>query len=230
MSSQGNKTKVVTEKEKYIYNTYLRVHRTKQNKPFKYRQNFDNFDETEHYVYIKRLGNFFNKFDHINVDKFFNAPYGLYPDDNTIYDLRFYASPRAIKVYSLYLKALDQTDPDTEHHIEYVKNSLMFIYKYCLGKKIDFNEYITEKSGDIPTFVLHLRDRHISIYSVIGVETFDLIIHRIPNDRLSFTVGESFISQLDNFRKQYIMSTKLKTITEKGIKQINKLLLTAKSS
>ena len=77
---------------------------------------------------------------------------------------------------------------------------------------------------------MHLRDRYISIYSVIGIEPFDLIMHRIPNDRLNFTVGENFISQLDNFRTQYKMSTKLRTITEKGIKQINKLLLTAKSS
>ena len=228
MSEKRNK--IISEKEKYIYNTYLRVHRSKQNKPFKYRRDFSKFDETEHFVYIKRLGNFFNKFNHINIDKFFGAPYGLYPDDNTIYDLRFYASPRAIKVYSLYLKSLDQADPDSEHHIQYVKDSLLYIYKYCLNKKINVNDYINEKSGDIPTFVLHLRDRYISIYSVIGIEPFDLIMHRIPNDRLNFTVGENFISQLDNFRTQYKMSTKLKTITEKGIKQINKLLLTAKSS
>ena len=228
MSEKRNK--IISEKEKYIYNTYLRVHRSKQNKPFKYRRDFSKFDETEHFVYIKRLGNFFNKFNHINIDKFFGAPYGLYPDDNSIYDLRFYASPRAIKVYSLYLKSLDQSDPDSEHHIQYVKDSLLYIYKYCLDKNINVNEYINEKSGDIPTFILHLRDRYISIYSVIGIDTFDLIMHRIPNDRLNFTVGENFISQLDNFRTQYKMSTKLKTITEKGIKQINKLLLTAKSS
>lgn len=228
MSEKRNK--IISEKEKYIYNTYLRVHRSKQNKPFKYRRDFSKFDETEHFVYIKRLGNFFNKFNHINIDKFFGAPYGLYPDDNSIYDLRFYASPRAIKVYSLYLKSLDQSDPDSEHHIQYVKDSLLYIYKYCLAKNINVNEYINEKSGDIPTFILHLRDRYISIYSVIGIDTFDLIMHRIPNDRLNFTVGENFISQLDNFRTQYKISTKLKTITEKGIKQINKLLLTAKSS
>jgi len=83
---RDKKREEITEHEKYIYNTYLRIYRTQQNKPFRYRKNFTDFTEHELYVFVKRLGNFFKKFKHINIDLFFKAPYELYPDDDSIYD------------------------------------------------------------------------------------------------------------------------------------------------
>ena len=90
--------------EKDIYNTYIRVSRSKQNLPYKYRKNFDNFADTSNYVYVKKLGKFFTKFSHINVSDFFDAPYEIYPDNDS-YDLRFYITPKAVKIYSSYINA-----------------------------------------------------------------------------------------------------------------------------
>tara|TARA_Y100000310_G_scaffold197205_1_gene197294 strand:- start:3343 stop:4035 length:693 start_codon:yes stop_codon:yes gene_type:complete len=228
MSKKRDHKQIVTEQEKYIYNTYLRVYRTKQNKPFKYRKNFDNFDEYEYYVYIKKLGLFFKKFSHISVDNYFSAPYELYPEDNTAYDLTFYGSPRAIKVYSLYMKHLDQLDPDTDHHLQFAKDSLMYIFKFCRDNNLIIEDYTEQKTGDIPTFMLHLRDREVSIYSLFGFEDFEDKLNKVPNNRLEFTIGESFISSLAKYRTRYYTSRKNKQITKQGIKKIKTLLLTAK--
>ena len=220
----------ITQQEKYIYNTYLRVYRSKQDKPFKYRKKFDDFHNHKNYSHVKKLGVFFRKFPHISIDKFFIAPYELYPDEETIYDMQFYASQRAIKVYSLYIKHLDQLDPDTDQHVQFTKDSLMSIFKFCKQHNICIEEYVHQKSGDIPTFMLHLRDRYVSIYSLLGFEGFEAKLNTVPKDRIDFTIGENFVSSLEKYRTRYYTSRKNKQITRQGINKLKKLLLTANSS
>lgn len=226
-TKREQKANIITEREKFIYNTYLRVHRTKQNKPFRYRKQFDDFQDNENYIHVKKLGAFFKKFSHIEPEVFFNAPYNLYPDDNSIYDLKFYASQRAVKVYGLYTKQLDQQGPDTDYQLQFVKDSLMFIFKFCRDNKLTLTEYINHKTGDIPTFVLHLRNRYVSIYSLFGVDGAESKLFKVPKERLDFTIGENFTILLEKRRTSYYNSTKNRQITNKGIKQIKELLLTA---
>ena len=85
--------------EKLIYNNFLEVSKRINNKPLRYRKNFDNFSD-ENYVYINKLSIFFKKFNHINIKDFFEAPYFVYNDN--YYDLKFYLSHRAIQSYTLY--------------------------------------------------------------------------------------------------------------------------------
>ena len=105
-TKREQKANIITEREKFIYNTYLRVHRTKQNKPFRYRKQFDDFQDNENYIHVKKLGAFFKKFSHIEPEVFFNAPYNLYPDDNSIYDLKFYAYKFFNKLFHFHLHLL----------------------------------------------------------------------------------------------------------------------------
>ena len=49
----------MTEKQKLIYNHFLEVSKKINNKPVKYRKNFDNFPD-ENYIIINKLGSFFN--------------------------------------------------------------------------------------------------------------------------------------------------------------------------
>ena len=148
--------------EKNIYNTYLRISRTRNNLPYKLRKDFNNFQDNENYVFVKRLGIFFNKFPHIRLEEFFNAPYEMYHDDD-IFDLKFYTSPKATKMYGLYVKKKDDQDPDSEDQIKYIKSSLLFIFQYCKENQIDLDQYLQRKSGDVNTFIVHLRERKASI-------------------------------------------------------------------
>ena len=100
----------MTHLDKSIYNTYLRVSRTKQNKPFRYRKNFDKFDDDPSFVFVKKLSLFFTKFPHIKLNDFFEAPYNVYLDNSPYYDLKYYTTPKAVKVYGLYMKKRDAED------------------------------------------------------------------------------------------------------------------------
>ena len=117
----------MTSGEQYIYNTYLMVSRSRQNKPYKRRKNFDNFKDNPNYVFIKRLSMFFNKHSNINIVDFFNAPYKVYPDQEQYYDLRFYTTPKCVRLYGLYVKKLDMEDPDSDTQISRIKKSLLLI-------------------------------------------------------------------------------------------------------
>ena len=51
----------MTELEKNVYNTYLRISRTRSGKHFKYRKKFDNFEENKAYVPVKKIAKLFLK-------------------------------------------------------------------------------------------------------------------------------------------------------------------------
>lgn len=214
----------MTSLEQRIYNTYLRVSRTKQNKPFRYRKNFDDFEDDPNYILVRRLGSFFTKFTNININDFFESPYNIYIDGASSYELKYYTTPKAIRVYGLYMKKRDLEDPDSDNQISRIKKSLLFIYQYCRNNNISVNDYIQEKSGDIPTFILHLRQRDVTIYTLYGFPGFDSIFTSISPDRLRFTIGEHFIENIGLLKINYYESTKAKRITEQGIKKLKNIL------
>ena len=96
----------MTSFDKHIYNTWLYVTRTNSGKPFRARKNFDKFEDDKNYVFVQKLNRFFTKYKNIEVSDFFLAPYKVYPD-NTMYDLKFYLSQKAIKIYKIYEKKIE---------------------------------------------------------------------------------------------------------------------------
>jgi hypothetical protein len=103
----------MTNLEQRIFNKHLAVSRSLRNKPFKLRQNFDNFEQDPKYIHIKRLSIFFSKYPDVNMDTYFLSPYKLYPDVQ-YFDLAYFASPRAIKSYTIYKQQLFQESPDAQ--------------------------------------------------------------------------------------------------------------------
>ena len=68
----------MTAAEQYIYNCYLETSRKLNNKPFKYRKDFEGFEEKEEYILVSKLSRFFAKYSNINIKDFFEAPYFVY--------------------------------------------------------------------------------------------------------------------------------------------------------
>ena len=122
------------------------------------------------------------------------------------------------------MKQLDQLDPDTDYHIQFTKDSLMNIFKFCRDNNFQIQDYIKHKTGDIPTFVMHLRNREVSIYTLFGIDGFETYLRKVPNNRLDFTIGENFTFLLEKYRTRYYTCIKSKEITKLGIKKIEKLL------
>lgn len=209
--------------EKNIYNTYLKVSRTRNNLPYRFRKNFDNFKDSEHYVSVKRLGIFFNKFPHIKLEDFFNAPYEVYLDDD-MFDLKFYTTPKATKMYGLYTKKRDDESPDSENQIAYIKSSLLFIYEYCRDNKLTLDEYINHRTEDIHTFLTHLRERKVSIYALFGLDGATSALQSYPESRLEFTLGKEFTKNVATYKIRLYNSRKAKRICEDGLAGIKKIL------
>tara|TARA_R110002050_G_scaffold6130_3_gene25954 strand:- start:1000 stop:1497 length:498 start_codon:yes stop_codon:yes gene_type:complete len=158
------------------------------------------------------------------MDDFFEAPYIIWVDGAQSYDLKYYVTPKSVRIYGLYMKKRDLEDPDSENQIAGIKRSLLFIYQYCRDNDIPVNDYVNHMTGDIPTFILHLRERDVTIYTLYGFKKFNLIFSSITPDRLRFTIGEHFIDNIGLLKINYYESKNAKRITEQGIKKIQNIL------
>ena len=91
---------MVTEFEKMLYNKWLAVTGTQAGRPFKLRKKWDGFEDKKEYIYIKKLAYRLKKYDNINIDDYFKAPYKIYNDDMS-YPLSFYVTMKAITCYKI---------------------------------------------------------------------------------------------------------------------------------
>jgi hypothetical protein len=210
----------LTLQEKNIYNTFLRVSRSQSGLPFRYRKEWEGFEKTEAYVYVLRLKNFFNRNNLVSISEFFLAPYIVYPGENG-FDLQFYASQKAIKVYAMAMKKKLLLPPDDKYQLDLIMQGLKFIRKYCKEQKIPIHDYIDYKLGVQHEFIGHLKTRQISIYNLFAFANFENVFRLHDPDLLRFTLGEIY-DQLSVFRTKYLGSKKAKILATHGLKRIDK--------
>jgi hypothetical protein len=210
--------------EKELYNIYLRISRTEQNKPFRYRKNFDKFEDHTDYPYLKKLYMFFRKFPHIKKEEFFRAPYRVYDDNSEYYEIKFYTTPRAIKLYKMYNDQMEQQDIDSEEQWAACKGSIGFIYSFCRDNKLTFEEYIHHTTGDVRTVLLHLRDRQIVPWSVYAIADLGDALKEYDKDFVEFTCGKNYLEKVDLWRSRYYNSTKTRLLCERSINNLRNTL------
>ena len=197
----------MTEKEKIIYNNYLEVSKKINNKPVKYRKNFDNFPD-ENYILVNKLNAFFNKFQHLKIKDFFEAPYFVYNEN--YFDLKFYLSQKAIKAYTLYNDKFLLNNPDDSNTIKKMQESVKFIYDYCKENKIDIKDYLLVKEGDYNVFLKHIKNRDIIIFILFAFNNFEKVLSSIDIE-IKEMYSSSF-SRLNYIRTKYYSSSKAKKI------------------
>lgn len=215
----------MTEFEKLIYNKYLSISRSKQNKPYRYRKDFKNFDQDPQYYYVKKLSHFFSKFSHVDIDTFFESPYHIYEDQ--WFDLKYYTSQRALKVYTLYLQRTRLSPPDSDEQLFGIKKSLEYIVRFCDKEDISIDNYVDHMTNNINTCILHLKQCNVTVYTLLGFDNFSNIINKSDPDVLKFTLGDIFDSFTD-FRNKFIKSSLAKKLTRRGISKIKELQSTTK--
>jgi hypothetical protein len=206
-----------------IYNTYLRVQRTKKNLPFKLRKDFSDIQSHRHYATLLKLENFFKRNSYVNLNDFFSAPYELYKDEKH-FDLDFYLSQKAVKVYTLYQKKKIYLDPDSEIQIECVLEGLRFIYKFCKENEIKLKDYLEHMTNGMHTVFVHLKQKNVSIYNCLAFNNFQSTVNKENFQVLEFMLGE-IISRLPIFRTKFYSSKVCKNTSLNGLKIIEKKLL-----
>lgn len=205
-----------------IYNTFLRISRSRQNKPYKLRSNFDGFEKTENYLPVLKLKNFFDRNYTVNMEDFFTAPYEVY-EENSYYDLDFYNSLVAVKVYNMYCVKKNQLNPDSELQVNSILRGLKFIQNFCSEKKIKLSQYLTHKEvGSLTnSFIMHLKDKSVSIYNLFAFKDFQKIYGSMDFEVLRFILGDLPL-RVSIYRSQFYGSKKAKQISIIGLKTIEK--------
>ena len=203
--------------EKNIYNLYLKTSRNK--KGFTPRKDFQKLDDTK-YVLLKKISRTL-KNKNIDPDIFFNAPYKLYSEKYVPLD--FYSTFNGISTYKKYVTELELTEPDHEFNIVKLRDSFKFIYDTCVKNNLTTcNEYLQVESGMYPNFILDLKNRDISYYSLLALNVSEKNI-KLEKNIVEF-VCSSFYNTLSSLRSKYTFSKKIKPLGIKLTKTINEIL------
>lgn len=203
----------MTELEKRIYNKHLAVSRSLRGKAFKLKQDFTDFELNSKYPSVKRLVIFFSKYPDICMDTYFVAPYKLYPDVQH-FDLAYFASPRAIKCYTIYKQQLLQQTPDQQ--MSDIKDSLTFIVKYCLQNKIQFHDYTEHRENSIePIWTYHIKHNKINPYVLMEFPNLFNTISNMPQDEKEFLLG-NFGRSYHEYRTRYMNSKEARPFLSKA--------------
>ena len=199
----------MTELEKNIYNQWLIVSRAIENKPFKLRNNFDNFETNKHYPAVVKLASFFKKHNHLDIKTFFEAPY--FVSDNSYHPLEYYVSMKAVNAYKKYHEKFLLDNPDTKVSLEFIKNSIVFIDKFCKEQNLSTNQYMSAEENGIPCFLVHLKEKKVSIYALFsfkGVNSYiKNVIKKHPN---LIEIYFNPLYRMDYIRTKLLTSAKAK--------------------
>ena len=208
----------MTDFEKLIYNTHLKVSRVTKNKPYKNRINFDSIDEDKKFL-CKKLAHFFSKHKNVNVNKFFYAPYKIY-QDNPVLDLKFYTSLKACKLYFDYINKLNRNEISSQENKEFFMNSALFITKYCHKHSISWDSYINHKEtkqDTLNSFFSHLKSGEVSVYMLFTFHSFDEQYRKADKEIINMMLKD-VVGSIDNFRvKFYNCNEKTKEFFKKTI-------------
>jgi hypothetical protein len=222
----------VTEDEKRFYNLYLKISRSARNKPFKYRKDFSNFESSDkgkvNLVHLKRIATLFRKFSHIDPEKYFKAPFDLYPDTE-YFDLSFFSSRKAIKAYTIMMNKAREETPDTDDQIVFIKDSLRYIALFCIKENITLEDYITYKKGATYSWMKHVKQHNISMYSLLEFPETHSIISKTPRDELDLFLP-SIADKIGAFKARYRSSQRAQKVVKEGLVRIKKFIENDKKS
>ena len=203
--------------EKNIYNTFLKVSR--DGKGFRYRKNFDNLSD-EKFTYIKKISHILSN-KKIDPYMYFTAPYKMYSEEYI--NLKFFTTFNAISSYKKYIESIQLTEPDHNYNITQLRNSFKYIFQVCFDRKLkDCTEYLKIEKGLYPQYILDLKDGRICYYSLLSLGLSEKSI-KLEKNTVEF-VCKNFYNLLSSLRSRLVFSKKIKPLSIKLIKTINKIL------
>jgi len=212
----------LSSEEKSLYNLHLKVSKTQQNKPFRYRKQFDSVDDKTR-IAVKKLASFLKRFSHIKAEEFIVAPYKVYPDE-TYFSLDFYNTLKATKAYTLYQQQIIHQDIDSSLQLSNILESLKFIQNFCIKKNIQLNSYLLEQSDKLPSFIIHLKEHKINFYVLYGFKNFTKVLKQIDLELLKFILGDETVNQMLLCKNKLFLSKKAYPLIINGLQKVHEKL------
>jgi len=208
---------MLTDLQKKIYNNFLK--NLRHNQPFKYRKDFTDFAEKEFYT-LKKLELFFQKYNHIKIEEYFEAPRFLHPDEKYPF-LDYFITRPAIRTYSIYKKQKEDENP--EKQFDDIKDSLRFIGMFCFKNKIDLKSYFKHKTGYMFSWLNHYREHKINPYSLMELGDINSVYsHLTEEERELFS--NTMLEKFETFKTRYHTSTKTKNYVKEITNKVENFL------
>lgn len=210
---------MISEDVKHIYNSYLRSLARQQNRGFRNRKNFDNFDD-ESVIACTQIKKILSTYPHINIDTFFEAPGMINPD--RFYTLQYYTTYQAMKSYTAWLKQRQNLPPDNEYHLSSIQRSLKTITRYCIENSVPWDDFLISDNL-VPHWVQQLKDQTIDIYALMGYANLRQEIDRLSDDIKALyihNIGDNYIK----LKQAFMKSKYAKPLVEQGHKKCKKFV------
>lgn len=213
----------MTEAEKRLYNLYIAISRSARNKPYRLRKDFSKFEDKKEYLYVKKINNFLSRFPNVKKEYYFKAPFAIYPDQE-YFNIDFFATQKAIKVYTLFMKQLDEECPDSDDQLRFIKDSLRFIGMFCIKQNIKLEDYINKREGTTYVWMKHIKNREVSIYSLFEFKNIQQTVNESPEDIKDILLGENLVKNLFTYKTRYTKSIQAKTLVQQGLNKIKRIV------
>ena len=212
---------MITNVEKNLYNTYLRISRTAKNKPFSYRKDFSDMDESTQ-LHLTRISNLLFKYPHINPDEYFLAPYKAYPNAEH-FTIDYYSGMGAVEAFSIYMRQIQEMPPDSDEQLNFIKKSLKFIGSFCIKSKIEVKDYPNHKTGLTYDWMKHIKRHEISVYAIMEFPEVSSIIQAAAEDERELFLGDVG-TYFFGYKSKYLQSTIAKQLMREGLEKISKIV------
>ena len=154
------------------------------------------------------------------MEDYFKAPYNLYPDEQ-YFPLDYYASLKATRSYTLFQKKVVNMDTDSEEQLSNIKQSLIFILNFCNEVRVSPVNYINHKTNNEYSFMVHLREHKVNIYTLLGFETFEKNLKSRDAEVARFIIGEDVYNNISMYRTKLYNSKKASRLVDLGLKKIS---------
>lgn len=208
----------ITDFDKKVYNMWLASARKHSNKPFKFRKDFSDFENNKNFSFLKKLSHLFIKTPHLFRYEFFDAPY-VVDKTRKYYDLKYYASFKAISNFTEYIK-IKETNPDNV--LDNILNSFKFIYNFCNEKNLSLNDYAFYKSVVYNDCLKHIKDHYVSPYIIFCIPELHSLIVNLDDDVYKLYYGDM---DLEKLQRTYENDENIKNLCNKCKKKISTKLL-----
>lgn len=207
----------ISQYEQNIYNHFLKTSR--QGKGYRPRKDFNNFPD-EKYVILKKICNVL-KNKKIEPELFFEAPYSMY--NEKFVDFKYFSTFAAISSYKKYIEQIELTDTDNNYNITRLRESMKFIYEKCRNNNLkNCSDYLNLQHGVYPDYILDIKNNNVSFYSLLALGLTESKID-LEKNIVEFAC-KGFYNMLSSLRSRYVFSRKIKPLSIKLIKTINKIL------
>jgi hypothetical protein len=199
--------KEITDRQKLIYNLYLKSYRKNNNQPYRTKKNFDDvLKDDNKMTQLIKLENIFKKYPALCQTHYFDAPYKIYNDEKKFYPLSFYSSQKGITTCINYIDLLRDSDPESQ--FEHFKESYKFIANFCTENRINLSEYTKYCSVAQNDCLTHLKQHKISWYLIFSIPNFYELLYNLPKDEFELYFGTKV--SLSKLYDKYNSSSKTK--------------------